>query len=178
MDLIHLHVDFGGRRNVELWHGDAADWAQRDGLLRPDLVFTNPYGPMPTALAGLPMILHQWSYRKHEAERFAHIPQGALDLIGTWNDDRESFWGANLEETIAVDVAEFRPEPGGWYPLELPTRLLQTYARPGQTIWDGFMGRGTVAKACRALGLNYVGVEQLRAHVDLALDYLELKVVA
>lgn len=161
---------------ITIYHGEADDWAGDETI---DLVLTNPYGPMPhgrpTGLCQTPMILHQWEYRKHETERWAGIPQGSLELIGRWNDNRECFWGVNLPDVIPVDVAAFKPEPGGWYPLELPKRLLQTYATPGMTIWDGFMGRGTIAKACRELGLNYIGVEQLRAHVDLALDYLELK---
>ncbi len=164
-----------GRRNLEIWHGEAVDWDHDQSERTVDLVLTNPYGPLPAALATTPMLLHQWEYRKHETERFAGIPQGSLELIGKWNDSRECFWGANLEVVVPVDLAEFKPEPGGWYPLPMVTRLLQTYAQPGMTIWDGFMGRGTVAKACRELDLHYIGVERLQTHVDLALDYLGLR---
>jgi hypothetical protein len=159
------------RDGITIYQGDADEWPGDEKI---DLVLTNPYGPMPARLRETPMILHQWGYRKHEAERLAGIPIGSLQLIGTWNSDRESFWAANMEAR-AVDLQRFKPVAGGWYPEELPRILLRAFACKGWTIWDGFMGRGTVGKAARELGMKYVGVEQRQAHVDLALDYLELR---
>ena len=52
--------------------------------------------------------------------------------------------------------------------------LIEMYTSPGQTVWDGFMGRGTIGKMCIETGRKYVGVEELPQHVGLALDYLEL----
>lgn len=154
---------------VRVYHGKAEDW---DGGESIDLVFTNPYGPMPAALRDTPALYHQWVHRKPELERW--VGRGDLELVGTWNDGREAFWCANLP-CIPVDVSEFRPEHGGWYPLELVRRLLAVYGQPGMTIFDGFMGRGTVGKVARELGMNYVGVEELAAHLGLAVEYLGIE---
>lgn len=156
-----------------IYHGDAVAWPAAESI---DLVLTNPYGFLPPALRKTPMILHQWAHRKHDAERWAGLMPGELQLIGAWNDGRECFWAANMD-AIPVDVSRFRPEPGGWYPLELPLQLLEVYAKKGQTVWDGFMGRGTVALAAYLRGCKYVGVEQLAAHLAIAHDYLTLDLI-
>ncbi len=162
--------------DVTIYHGDAHEW---DGPEQIDLVLTNPYGPLPHALHATPQIVHQWTHRKHELQRW--IGGAELTLLSEWNRGREAFWGANgIRNTIAASVTleDLSPEPGGWYPLELPLRLLQVFGRPGMTVFDGFMGRGTVGKAALSLGMKYVGVEQLASHISLALDYLEVPRVA
>lgn len=156
--------------DICLYHGDAVDWPGEESI---DLVLTNPYGPMPTVLSKTPMILHQWAHKKHQVERWAGLAIGELQLVATWNSDRECFWVANMDP-IELDLRHLKPEPGGWYPLEVPLRLLETFAKPASRVWDGFMGRGTVARAAHMLGHRYVGVEQLRAHIDLAAKYLDL----
>lgn len=156
-----------------IYHGDADQWPGHESI---DLVLTNPYGPMPAALRHTPMLIHQWAHRKGEAARWVGIDVDELQLVGAWNDGRECFWAANMA-AVPVDVAEFRPAPGGWYPLELPLRLLSAYARKGQTVWDGFMGRGTIGVAAELLGLKYVGIEQLEAHLAIARDFLNLDLI-
>lgn len=160
-----------------IYHGDADQWPGAESI---DLVLTNPYGPMPAALRDTPMLIHQWAYRKGEAARWAGVDAEQLQLVGSWNDDRECFWAANmpyLEGKTLGAIARFCPEPGGWYPLELPVLLLERFAKAGQTIWDGFMGRGTVALAAYLRGCKYVGVEQLEPHLALARDFLNLDLI-
>jgi hypothetical protein len=154
--------------DITIYQGKAEMWRGPEHI---DLVLTNPYGYLPLSLSSHPMVIHQWVHRKAEAEEWAsHL----LDhCVGTWNDGREAFWSANLPE-ITVDISEYKPEPGGWYPEAMVRKLLMAFAVTGQTIWDGFMGRGTVAKICREQNLKYVGVEELPKHIALALDYLEL----
>lgn len=154
--------------DVIIYHGKAEQWQGKEKI---DLVLTNPYGPMPPNLIDHPMVIHQWVHRKAEAMRWSL--NTLRHCVGTWNGGREAFWSGNMPEQV-VDISEFVPEPGGWYPEAMVRRLLTAFAVEGQTVWDGFMGRGTVAKICREMGLKYVGVEELSAHVALALDYLEI----
>lgn len=154
---------------LRIYRGEAVDLPDDVTAMSVDLVLTNPYGPLPPALHSKPMLIHQWRHRKAEAERWCG---NALAEISGWNDDREVFWCANLGAVIPVDLHDLRPEPPGWYPLDLPLRLLRAYGSPGITVWDGFMGRGTVARACRELGMQYIGVERLQQHLDIAFDYL------
>lgn len=160
---------------LRMYQGNAHELPHDGAYADVDLVLTNPYGPMPAELFGKPMLIHQWRHRQAEAEAWCG---NALTEISGWNDNREVFWCANLGAIIPVDLSDLRPEPGGWYPLELPLRLLRAYGSAGITVWDGFMGRGTVARAARQLGMKYVGVEQLPEHVAIALDYLGVSRVA
>ncbi len=162
--------------DLSIYHGNAEDWPGEEDV---DLVLTNPYGPLPASLARTPMLVHQWEYNRGVLQRW--IGGAELSLVSAWNNGRECFWSANMPP-LEVDLSDLRPEDGGWYPLELPLRLLRAaeshlgydmFERPTR-VWDGFMGRGTVAKACRELGLRYVGVEQLGVHIDIAVKYLEI----
>lgn len=155
--------------DLRVYEGNAEDWAMAEHI---DLVFTNPYGYLPKALWRHPMIIHQWRHRRDQAEEWCG---NVLDFqVSAWNNDREVFWAANIEMPTTLELRNYHPEPGGWYPEELVRDVLGRYASRGQTIWDGFMGRGTIAKICREQGLYYVGVEQLPAHIALAKTYLGL----
>lgn len=154
---------------LRLYHGDAAELPHAGAYDDVDLILTNPYGPLPRELHGRPMLIHQWRHRQAEAEEWCG---NKLVEVAAWNRDKEVFWAANVGEIVPVDLSEFVPTAEGWYPPELPVRLLRAYGSAGITVWDGFMGRGTVGRAARSLGMNYIGVEQLEAHLALALDYL------
>jgi modification methylase len=45
------------------------------------------------------------------------------------------------------------------FPLEIPTRLIQLFSLPEETVLDPFMGIGTTAIAAKELGRYYVGYE-------------------
>lgn len=153
-----------------IYQGNAVDWSGPEQI---DIVITNPYGALPPSLLHHPMVIHQWIHRKLIAERWCG--SALTRCVGTWNDSREAFWvNEHVNELIEIDIAQYRPEPGGWYPEELADKIVAHYAHPGQTVWDGFMGRGTIARICRERNINYVGVEQLGSHIALALDYLEI----
>lgn len=155
--------------SVTLYLGDAENWP---GVEPIDLVFTNPYGPLPLGLRDHPMVIHQWAHRKRQAEAWTR--NRLTHVVGSWNRKKEVFWSANIDQKITVNIEEFVPEQPGWYPEEMAERLLKVFGRPGYTIWDGFMGRGTVGKIARKLGMKYVGVEQLPEHLTLAREYLNV----
>jgi len=153
-----------------LWLGNADQWPCTDWV---DFVLTNPYGPMPIGLAKTPAIIHQWRHRKAQAEQWSHMQ--LTREVSAWSKDREVFWANTyVTDFVPLNLTNYNPEPSGWYPEELVVRLLSQYVRPGQVVWDGFMGRSTVGKVCRAMGIKYIGVEQLERHMVLAMSYLDL----
>ncbi len=171
---------------VRIYHGRAEDWPGEEKV---DLVFTNPYGPLPASLARHPMIVHQWTHRLEELALWCHTSTANLRPLGTWNRGREGFYTINLEP-FPVKIERFRPEPGGWYDPWMVEEILGAFwmhrwydhekeeerRKAGHvfTIWDGFMGRGTLARVMRARSndLRFVGVEELGRHIDLATEYL------
>lgn len=163
---------------VTIGEGDASRW---DGA-GVDLIFTHPYGPLPRQLRGLPAIVNLYHNPKVRRSVLIEIASGwlgsAITPLGHWGrGHRNTVYVANLPvvEVGIGDLVEDEFEPGrGWFPLELPLRLLGVYGRPGMTVWDGFMGRGTVGKACQELGLGYVGLDIRPERVALARDYLGL----
>jgi hypothetical protein len=161
------------RPDLTIYHGNADEYVGT-----PDFIVTNPYGPIPWSLKSTPAIIHQWVHRKQEAEEWTHMR--LTHLIGTWNRDQEAFW---VNETMRVamvtngfpmtlDLSGYRPTAEGWYPEDMARQILQTYLEPGMTVWDGFMGRGTVGKITLEMGCRYIGVEQLEKHIAIAKIYL------
>jgi len=145
------------------WSGDA------------DLIFTGPYAPLPECLRGKPAIISNFAHRKELCER--HIG-GELHEFGSGSNGlRSRIWVSNLP-IIKIDLEDLIEEefvPGrGWFPLDLPLRLLSVYGRKGMTIWDGFMGRGTVGKACQMLDMNFIGLDIDPDRVQIAREYLNI----
>lgn len=149
-------------RNATEWVGSA------------DLVLTNPYAPLPPCLRGVPSLISNFAERKELCEAYVGAP---LVEVSAWSRGlRNRVWAANLpvKPVDLTDLVEDEFEPGrGWFPEELPRRLLSAYRWAGLvTVWDGFMGRGTVGKACAELGLDFVGIDINPQRVALAREYL------
>lgn len=138
-----------------------------------DLVFTHPYGPLPPQLIGKPSIINLFGNRKSQGEAWI---DAKLHDISTWGSGlRNTVYVANLDvaKIDLTDLIEVEETPNhGFMPLELPLRLLSHYALPGITVWDGFMGRGTIGKACIELGMNYIGIDNDPKRVATARAYL------
>lgn len=145
-----------------------------------DLVFTNPYAPLPPHLCGKPSIVSLFEGKGCRRELAEGWLGGApLFEIGRWGSAlANTVYVANLppREVDLTDLVEDVHEPGrGWFPLALCERLLDLYSdhwRPGRRVWDGFMGRGTVGAACRARGLRFIGIDIDPERVRLARRYL------
>lgn len=153
---------------VTLICGNAADWRGRA-----DLVLTNPYARLPGCLHGVPTLISNFTERKVHCEAWVGAP---LHEIGAWGRGlRNRIWSANLDP-VRMDLTDLEEEefaPGrGWFPLDLPRRLLAVYGRPGITVWDGFCGRGTVGKACLEMGMSFVGIDRDPERVNLAKAYI------
>lgn len=149
-------------------HGDASLWQGKA-----DLIFTHPYAMLPHCLRGVPAIINVYGDKKAKAEEWVGAE---LQWIGNWGRElKNSVFVAHLPLTM-IDLSDLVEEeftPGrGWFPLDLPMRLLGIYAPPTITVWDGFCGRGTVGKACQQLGLSYIGIDKNLERVELAREYL------
>ncbi len=153
---------------AELICGDSTGWVGTA-----DLVLTNPYAPLPTCLIGVPALVSNFAERKGLCEVYVGAP---LSEVSPWGKGwRNRVWVANMPVRLVdlTDLVEDEFEPGrGWFPEDLPLRLLKAFASPGMTVWDGFMGRGTVGKACAELGLGFIGIDRDPERVALARKYL------
>ena len=145
--------------------GDSTKWNGHA-----DLILTNPYGPLPECLVGVPAIVTNFTDRKEQVESWVKAP---LTSIGTWSSRDCTVWVANVDP-VPVNTTDCIEEEykknHGWFPLELPLRLLKQYGRG--TVWDGFMGRGTVGRACQILELDFIGIDIDPTCVALARKYI------
>lgn len=138
-----------------------------------DFILTDLYGPLPQSLRGKPGIVNVMGARVSRLGLWT----GADPIpIGNWGRRvSNEMYAINVEpRDVAIgDMVEDEFKPGrGWFPLALPLRLLADYTTPGMTVWDGFMGRGTVGAACQALRLNFVGIDINEERVEMAREYL------
>lgn len=76
---------------------------------------------------------------------------------------------AKLWEFAPQDKARFHPTQK---PVHLIMKQLQTYAEPGQIIFDPFSGSGSTAIACHRLGLDFVAIERDPEYHAASLDRL------
>lgn len=167
--------------DIQLVVGDSIEWT---GLA--DMVFTNPYGPIPSRLHQEPMIItlhHPVGKLRDERIRKAEDwCGGPLMHLSDWGKHNALYirnlpWRLVLLRDLEVDTTD-APENVGWFPLELPRRMLTLYRdylpEEDGVVWDGFCGRGTVGKACAELGLDYVGIDIDPERIALARKYLGL----
>lgn len=153
---------------LTLYHGNAHDY---DAPEIPDLILTNPYGPLPPRLRGVPMLVHQWVHRQRELEAWVGVHE--LEMVSLWSRGREAVWAVN-QPAQAIDLTDLVPTAEGWWPEGLPRRLLEFYGHVGETLWDGFLGRGTGAKAAHERGMKVIGIDERVEAIDAALAYLGL----
>lgn len=67
---------------------------------------------------------------------------------------------------------EERFEHPGLTSLKLTQRILNYFTREGQIVFDGFMGVGTTAVACKHLKRHYIGSELNPRYIEIAEDRL------
>lgn len=58
------------------------------------------------------------------------------------------------------------------FPLELPTWFLKLFTRKGNIVLDPFLGSGTTAFACIAMGRKYIGIELNKEFVKNVTDHI------
>ena len=71
-------------------------------------------------------------------------------------------------------VWKIAPEKGSAhvcpFPLEIPTRCIDTCTNPGDVVLDPFMGSGTTAIAALDLGRRFIGYEIVKGSFDIAVE--------
>lgn len=85
--------------------------------------------------------------------------------------------GRKASRADVGNVLSFSPIRDGDHPNEKPVPLLKeilsVVARPGDTVLDCYMGTGSSGVAADHLGLNFIGIDNDPAFVEVARDRLE-----
>jgi site-specific DNA-methyltransferase (adenine-specific) len=79
--------------------------------------------------------------------------------------DEMNVWGMGTWNVPSVGRQEGHP---AMFPLKIPYRAIRLFSYHGDIVLDPFMGSGTTALACRALGRKYVGYEINKNYIRLA----------
>lgn len=149
---------------VKLGIGNATDC--EEGA---DLVFTHPYAPLPSHLLGKPAIINTYGFKNPQVSKWvgAHIMK-----VSKWStNNMNCIYVANHEPVPSINLTGIIEVPPGWFPEELVSRMLDFFPN-ATSVWDGFMGRGTVGKVALARGMSFVGVDKNPDRVKLAREYL------
>lgn len=155
---------------LDLRHGEAADFKDWVAV---DLVLTNAYDLAFVASAmahNKPMVIHVMPqslgfYYFHRQLLFAG------SLFEGQGPPGQALFLYQLE-LPPFSLEEFRATEEGWWPLDMAVKLLAHYGRPGITVIDPFMGRGTVGRACCSLDMHFIGIDRDAARVELARQYI------
>lgn len=142
-------------------------------------MFSHLYGPLPKQLVGKPAIVNLYGNKKAKAEEWCgaelyEVSKWAKGLTNTVYVANTGVAGLGVNLT---DLVEDELAPGrGWFPLELCHRMLNAVGEgtmsAGDRVFDGFMGRGTVGKACQQIGLAFVGIDRDPERIQIAREYL------
>lgn len=82
-------------------------------------------------------------------------------------------WGVNRDS----EQHNFRLHPTQ-KPVALMRWILEEWTRPGDLIFDPYMGSGPVAQACHEMGRRYIGVEIVEDYCKIAVQRLAQGVLA
>ena len=95
---------------------------------------------------------HCWSYR-HEIILF--MKKG---VPGPLICDEKGMWFTSV---IEASRPQSNYKEGRYHPTQKPVKLYKTLIQrtPGRVVLDPFMGSGTTALACQALGRKFIGIE-------------------
>jgi DNA modification methylase len=128
----------------------------------------------------------RWKNREivgeHGPKDDARVTQGLRDSTkfgrgaGWRNKQNESFSAAvtqlverrNCRTVWSVPTQPYEGAHFATFPEELVARCVLAGSRPGDTIFDPFMGSGTVAKVAIELGRNFLGIELNPEYVAMA----------
>ena len=154
---------------VELICGRAEDFNEWGKV---GLVLTNAYDVRFIEHAvshGKPCIIHDLRYTEWYRESADFVKAG--DVFEGHGPRKQTVYLYKLEKQ-PLDLRMYKATKEGYWPLDFAVDLLALYAKPSDCVIDGFMGRGTTGKACRLLGLDFIGIDKNRERVALAEEYI------
>lgn len=136
---------------------------------RVDIIVTNIYSEQlfrTIVKRNLRSVIHNHRYRVplsfHKVSKvFPKITQFPNQFIYTYNLPFKK-----------LDLIKYENDPPGWWPLDFAIRLLQEYSKPNWTVLDPFMGRGTVGKAAKQLGMDFIGIDLRSERISMADKYI------
>lgn len=56
------------------------------------------------------------------------------------------------------------------FPPELVSDHIKSWSKPGDTVFDPFLGSGTTGKMAKKLGRNFIGIEKVKEYFDISTD--------
>jgi DNA modification methylase len=121
----------------------------------------------------------------HSAKDHARSKEGLKDSTkfgrgkGWRNKQNESFSGAvsglvetrNARTVWTIPSAPFAAAHFATFPRDLVRRCILAGSRPGDTVFDPFMGSGTVAEVALELGRSYIGCELNPEYAAMFLEH-------
>lgn len=70
-------------------------------------------------------------------------------------------------------VAQNKTKHPAVFPLELPSRHIQSWSNEGDVVLDPFMGSGTTGIACKNLNRNFIGIELDENYFNIAKERIK-----
>lgn len=142
---------------------------QADGwYLRSDIIWYKP-NCQPESVKDRPTRAHEYIFLFSKEERY-YYDHEAISVVATGGArrrNRRSVWPVNTEAYPGAHFATFPPA--------LIEPCILAGSAPGDEVLDPFIGSGTVAVVCCALGRRYYGIELNPEYAALALERLGLR---
>jgi len=152
----------------ELILGKGGDFKAWESI---DLMLTNIY-EIPIILKAIHRYTIKTIIHNHRNEVFKNSVELGEVFPRDTNFKNQKLTGLYVKKK-ELDLSDLDME-GPFWPLEFPLRILKAYAKPGWTILDPFMGRGTCGKAALQLGMNFIGIDQRPERVRIAKEFLNV----
>jgi len=95
-----------------------------------------------------------------------------FEEILVYRGKKSTFNVLHWSSLTGIFTDSFLSKPAHPYakPETLIERLLLIYTRPGDLVFDPFMGSGTVGVLCKKHGRRYVGCEIVKEYYDMAVE--------
>lgn len=140
-------------------------------------MFSHLYGPLPKQLVGKPAIVNLYGNKKAKAEEWCGAE---LHEVSKWAKGlTNTIYVANMAPP-QIDLRHFAEDEfapnRGWFPEDMTDELLSWFLGDRAvlmlTVFDGFMGRGTVGQSCIRASCAFVGIDRDPERIQIAREYL------
>ena len=108
-------------------------------------------------------------FRKKMGLRESEITGGDSFCDTTQND---LYYPVSIQEFSIAGLRRYRFHPTE-KPVSLFEYLIKTYTNENNLVFDGFLGSGTTAVACKQLNRNYIGIEKEQKYFEISIDRVD-----